>query len=83
MYDDGGLRMVKMHNYINILKLSWIRRLCQKINTWSIFPEKYNVYTVLTMVPKFIQNAVKVDNLFWADVMSAWQNLVNVSKPKT
>jgi exonuclease III len=75
MYDEGGLKMVKMDNYINSLKLSWIRRLCQKQNTWSIFPEKYNVNNILTMGSKFLKHTVKIDNLFWADVMSAWQNM--------
>jgi hypothetical protein len=72
-YDEGGLKMVKLDNYTNSLKLSWIRRLYQKQTTWSIFPEKYNVHTILTMGSNFLKDTPKITNNFWADVVSAWQ----------
>jgi len=73
LYDEGGLQMVNINNYINSLKLSWIRRFVLQQNSGNIFPQKYFLNEIITLGPNNQGYTPRVDNQFWADVILAWE----------
>ena len=83
-YENGGLRMINVSQFINALKISWIRRSiienkdCFIIhNTMYPFHDKCLIYG-----SDFIKvNMERISNPFWYDTYKALYNLAFTYKP--
>lgn len=81
-YEDGGLKMINIHNFMIALKTSWIKRLIFNESKW-----KY-LFESVTTTKKFISfgndytNLLmgKTKNLFWKDVLYSWNKVHNKIK---
>jgi hypothetical protein len=71
-YEEGGLNMININNYIDSLKLTWIRRFFSKQSQWNIFPHKYGLIETVTVGPNGHTFMPKLNNPFWMDVFSSW-----------
>jgi len=80
-YEDGGLKMIDLNVYISSLKLSWVRRYCQRRDAWNIFPEQYGMNKLLTVGPLAHANCPIVKNPFWSDVRVAWEKFSKTFEP--
>ena len=85
-YYNGGLKMVQLKNYINALKIAWIRRL---ISTNSKYKSLFE--TIHTSINDLMnRGAAYIDeiqsrctNKFWWDVLEAWKNFISQLVPKS
>lgn len=83
-YGNGGLRMISISQFINALKLSWIRR--QIFGTKSCF-EIHNVLypfakKFLIYGSEYIKNKLEiVDNPFWQDTYKAMHDFALLNFP--
>ena len=83
-YEKGGLRMIDISQFINALKISWIRRLitenkdCFIIhNTMYPFYDKCYIYG-----SDYIKSILdRIDNPFWFDTYKALYSLALTYKP--
>lgn len=84
-YTVGGLKMLHVANFIDSLKLSWIKRLYQSSGKWKcILIKSININRLLDIGGTFIQVSTDIcDNLFWKDVLKAWGRLENSENMKT
>ncbi|MCG7878665.1 MAG: reverse transcriptase domain-containing protein [Candidatus Thiodiazotropha endolucinida] len=85
-YDNGGLKMVQLSNYINALKISWIRRLIKTNSKYKNLFETANikVYDLINRGVTFIDEIKRqCTNKFWRDVLDAWKKLIVLLKPKS
>ena len=84
-YNAGVLKMVNINNFVNALKISWIRRLITVDSKYkAIFELVYTkINNLLHRGIEFI-NELKMNrnNLFWNHVLEAWMQLCNSSKPQ-
>ena len=81
-YQNGGLKMINLDNYIKGLKSTWIRRLLidnnaewQKLVSYLFNSEKL-IKTRSGYIDE-IQGTLK--NKFWLDVLSAYKEIQNKS----
>ena len=75
-YLTGGLKMIKLNEFIKSLKVCWIRRIVLNSDSqWiSLFHEMYgskNMFYLETMSLENIKN--KMTNVFWIEVIKNWQ----------
>ena len=81
-YDMGGLNMTKISTFIDSLKISWVRRLITKKNSWAVFINnelKQLKMNILIVGPQVLDSLNKVCNPFWRDVFKAWSKYVTRS----
>lgn len=83
-YENGGLKMINIRNYITALKSTWIRRLLKCDHKYKyIFETKYSkTETLVNRGTEFI-HSVKANktNRFWNDVLESWATLQYKMKP--
>ena len=81
-YERGGFNMTDLTDFINSLKVSWIRRLFYSGSSWTIFIKDYLnklQVDVFSVGPKVCENLIKDCNPFWSDVFRAWEKYVQNS----
>ena len=77
-YENGGLKMINIQNYIDGLKTTWIRRLITtddaswKNISFAIMDIDKLLTTGIDILNKTIDN---IKNSFWKDVLVAWKKL--------
>ena len=83
-YDYGGLKMIDIRNFIQALKLSWIRKMYHLKDNWVLLFRKTNnlgdVYK--TCIQSIEMSLPTISNKFWYDVFGAWIKLNNSLSPK-
>ena len=77
-YEKGGLKMIDIENFIDTMKMSWMKRILKGSAKWqSIIGADIDINQVLTLGPLYaLQNVVKSKNQFWLDVFQSWNKLV-------
>ena len=81
-YEKGGLNMTDITDFIDSLKISWIRRLFKSESSWTIFiRNKVNSLSVdVFSVGSGVGEVLCKDwNPFWNDVFKAWSRYVKNS----
>jgi hypothetical protein len=79
-YEEGGLRMVNLANYIKGLKLTWLRRYIGNKQNWGLFADNYlpkNLFNTGGNHKENLQNS----NPFWCDILEAWQQFYKNVNP--
>ena len=79
-YKEGGLRMVKIQQFIEALKITWIRRSISTDTKW-----KYLLLTAFPNIKDFylfgqdflLSKLNQIDNKFWHDTLQAWAKFIN------
>ena len=81
----GGLSMINISNFIQALKVTWIRRLYRSQNSaWvhlfeTTVTKKRNI---LLLGSLHLENIIqKCKNAFWKDTLWAWLQLCEINKP--
>ena len=85
-YEKGGLRMIDIQQFINALKISWIRRsIIENKDCFIIHNTLYPFYgKCLIYGSDFIKsNLDRINNPFWHDTYNALYNLALAYKPRT
>ena len=75
-YNNGGLRMVDLENFIYSMKITWIRRYIHQPKTYfSIFNFMYPFMNDFqNFGAEFISTKIKrINNPFWKDVFSSYK----------
>ena len=79
-YKEGGLRMVKIQQFIDAIKISWIRRNISSDTKWksllfTAYPtlEDFHLFGQVF----FLSKINRIDNKFWYDTFQAWINFLN------
>ncbi|MCU7800901.1 MAG: hypothetical protein KZQ70_12335, partial [gamma proteobacterium symbiont of Lucinoma myriamae] len=84
-YKDGGLRMVDVENFVNALKVSWIRRMITENKKYlKIFQTMYPMFKDFQNYGEsfFVQNIHKISNPFWKDVFSSYKYFLSKTAPQ-
>ena len=85
-FEQGGLRMIHLENYINALKLGWVRRLFLNDSRYKLlFQSIYvNVESLLNRGDTYIKEIRNnCRNKFWYDVLDAWYKFTQLLRPKS
>ena len=85
-FEQGGLRMIHLENYINALKLGWVRRLLLNESRYKLlFQSIYvNVESLLNRGDTYIKEIRNnCRNKFWYDVLDAWYKFTQLLRPKS
>lgn len=85
-YNNGGLKMIDIHKFLDALKLTWIRRiLTSGCRNWQQFINmQLNVSDCLSFGFRFINNKCKdIKNLFWKDVFLAFGRFIELIQINT
>ena len=86
-YLQGGLKMVNLENFINSLKITWLRRLLTSMQTpWiTLFETTISKSSDITQLGDIYLKGLinKTKNTFWKDTLSAWIQMHTKSKPKS
>ena len=85
-FEQGGLRMIHLENYINALKLGWVRRLLLNDSRYKLlFQSIYvNVESLLNRGDTYIKEIRNnCRNKFWYDVLDAWYKFTQLLRPKS
>ena len=83
-YENGGLRMINVSQFINALKISWIRRsIIENKDCFIIHNTMYPFHDKCLMYGSdFIKvNMERISNPFWYDTYKALYNLAFTYKP--
>ena len=83
-YNNGGLKMIQLNNYINALKIGWIRRLIRGNSKYKILFETIHtsINDLLNRGETYIEEIKSnCTNKFWWDVLEAWKKLILKLKP--
>ena len=83
-YNNGGLKMIQLNNYINALKIGWIRRLIRGNSKYKILFETIHtsINDILNRGETYIEEIKSnCTNKFWWDVLEAWKKLTLKLKP--
>ena len=79
-YNQGGLKMVNIKNFVTALKITWIRRLyTNPDNIWVKLVNYYYFHTDLIFVrgSDWINEIISgIKNNFWVEVLNAYQKLL-------
>ena len=84
--NDGGLKMVELNNYINALKIGWIRRLITTNSKYKIlFETNYTcINELMNRGATYIEEIKRrCTNKFWWDVLEAWKKFITQLVPKS
>jgi hypothetical protein len=57
-YEEGGLRMEKIKNYIKDLRLTWLRRYINNNGNWEIFDDRYLPNDILNTGGNFTKDSI-------------------------
>ena len=85
-FEEGKLRMIHLENYINALKLGWVRRLLLNDSKYKLlFQSIYvNVESLLNRGDTYIKEIRNnCRNKFWYDVLVAWYKFTQLLRPKS
>ena len=85
-YADGGLKILKIEDFIDAMKLSWIRRIVKSDSKWKYLLElSYpNTTNFANYGSDFMRNKMSyISNKFWTDTFQAWINFSNKIKIKS
>ena len=85
-YNNGGLRMVDLENFIYSMKITWIRRYIHQPKTYfSIFNFMCPFMNDFqNFGAEFISTKIKrINNPFWKDVFSSYKVFLDSLKPRT
>ena len=85
-YKDGGLKMVKVKEFIQALKISWIRRNITTDTKWkNLLLNAYpNIKDFYLFGQEFLTAKLNhIDHKFWFDTLQSWTNFVNKIKYRT
>ena len=77
-YLNGGLKMIKISDFIKSLKICWIRRIiCNSDSQWiGLFHEMYGSKNLFYFESNSLVNIKhKITNPFWIEVLQSWQLL--------
>lgn len=86
-YDDGGLNMIDVESHIQMLKMVWIKRLCNTSSAnWMIIPKCFcdqfgEEGLIFKSNNKDIDLSIKTDfkSNFYVDIIFAWKRQVGVT----
>lgn len=72
-YEDGGLKMININNFIAAMKCTWVRRLYNSNSKWqNIFMSQVDKDKFFSYGDEFIkQLKIKTVNRFWQDVLES------------
>ena len=82
-YEDGGLRMIDIFNFVDALKITWIRRLLRNDSQkWSniLSNDCPGILNFSQFGIDFIKLKMNRLNEFWKDVFKAWITFINHQK---
>lgn len=85
-YEDGGLKMVEVNNFIKSIKLTWIRRTIGSYKKYFIFLKELYPFTekFLSFGSDYIDsNIQRIDNCFWKDAYIALSLFYKQVKPNS
>ena len=83
-YQDGGLRMVNIENFITSLKIAWIKKLLTNCDAEyiSLFEKTLSPLSKFFMLgsdwAKYLVQ--KTTNMFWKDVLNSWLRFIEVDE---
>ena len=88
-YEDGGLRMVDLNQYLNSINITWVKRFVDKENTgaWKLFYvkdlSKYGGLLLFqsNLAPADIKS-LNIRNSFLNDILYSWCSLNYDYEPK-
>lgn len=83
-YKDGGLKMVDVQNFMNALKVSWIRRRFMDNKKYLIifktmYPFMKDFYNYREHFCH--KNIHRISNLFWKDVFLSYEHVLDRAYP--
>ena len=84
-YDNGGLNILDLTNFIPALKCVWLRRILKSCTDWAhLFETNYGSEFTKNLADfgdHFLQSNYKENpNPFWSDVFESWQRVIRNSK---
>ena len=84
-YDNGGLKMLDLTNFIPALKCVWLRRILKSCTDWAhLFETNYGSEFTKNLADfgdYFLQSNYKENpKPFWSDVFESWQRVIRNSK---
>ena len=66
---QGGLKMVIIYEFEQLLKVKWLKNILTKNESWTSIPIKYGIDQVLRFGNDYANNLLaKIDNPFWRSV---------------
>ena len=84
-YECDGLRMVDLTSFIKSMKIGWIKRLYwSNQSSWAQIIKLHLPPTELLLTygsKKLRKSARMLKNPFWAEVLQAWADLIELRKP--
>ena len=85
-YQNGGIKMIDLDNFIKAIKLTWIRRLLKNQNKWqncilSILPELKFIEQCGDEYSLYISS--KTENVFWKEIFLIFNEYTRMFQPKT
>ena len=80
-YFEGGLNMLHLKNYIESLKITWVRRFYTTSSKWQkILGTQINENMLANCGTDLINKYQKdINNIFWKEVFQAWEKLVKIA----
>ena len=81
-YDNGGIKILDIDNYINSLKSTWLRKyLCGNGKWKHVLEKEVNMDIIINSGTKGIEEAQKrMHNNFWIDVFKSWKKIIEAYK---
>ena len=78
-YEDGGLKMVNVKNFIYALKTTWIRRLSLNNSKWqNLFNCSVSTEKLFGCGTAYVDKVLQtITNKFWKDVLYCWKLTVD------
>ena len=84
-YKDGGLNMINLHNFMNAMKITWVRRFLTSSSKWiHIVNSTIAGWSDFTLYgAEYIKSLNTDENTFWSDTCLALYKLLSLCTPST
>jgi hypothetical protein len=79
-YKEGGLNMINLANFVQALKLTWLKRIQYSLGKWvDLIKMYFDVRKLFICGPHYALNiSSRICNPFWIDVLKSYSNYCNV-----
>ena len=77
--EDGGLEMINVTNFEQMLKAKWLKKTLVSNDDWTTIPNKYGIDKICRFGPSYINTILTtIENPFWSSVCKALSKFHNI-----